>query len=324
MFVTGGAGFLGGHIVDKLMTEGHSVCCLVRDDCKKARLVKMGVEVVYGDLRDFDSMKHLVKGFDCVFHAAAKVSDWGDWNDFYENTVLGTQNILISAEEAGVSKFLHVSTVDVYDPKMMTKNCLIDEESPLISIKTNYYYAKAKLMAEAEVMSAHYRGKIKTAIIRPATIYGRRDKTILPRFIDFIKDPESGWVDNFNPVMGLVNVVDVADLCVKAISSMVVSGRSFNATSDQYVRIRDFAEIVCKKFNIKKLVRTYPYGLLWFIENFSEFYGTLTHQKKPPILTKVGLRFLTLEQRFSIDRAVSELCWYPGITLPNGLDDIND
>lgn len=318
--VTGGTGFLGGHIVDELVTNGHEVRCLIRDHNRSQRLVDLGVEVIEGDLREATSLVEAVRGIDYVFHAAAKVSDWGKWSEFYVHTVKGTENILIAAERAGVSRFIHISTVDVYDPKFMTRGNLLTESSPLVLETTNYFYARAKLMAEKRALASHNQGGMEVVVVRPATIYGPRDKTILPRFIEFLKDPLSGWVKNHNPVMGLVHVNDVVDLCMRAVISSVASGRIYNATSDQEVRIREFAIMVCKQLGLTVPTKTYPYALLWLIASLAEFHGAITRRETPPVLTKVGLRFLILEQRFSIQRAIIDLGWQPRVRLPEGLD----
>ncbi len=113
--VTGANGFVGSHSVRALLSRGEKVKALVRKGSDASRLGDIrGFDIVEGDLRDPESCRKALKGVDRVFHCAAKVSDWGRAVDFRESTVHGTANILAAAREAGVCRFVHVSTTDVY------------------------------------------------------------------------------------------------------------------------------------------------------------------------------------------------------------------
>src|SRR3990172_9731012 len=112
--VTGATGFIGGHIVDRLLAAGHEVRGLASSAQKATRLKELGVEVVMGDVTDIESLRAAARGVDTVFHAAARVTDWGPWAEFEAATVQGTENTLRAAVDAGVRRFLHVSTVGVY------------------------------------------------------------------------------------------------------------------------------------------------------------------------------------------------------------------
>src|SRR3990170_2549381 len=95
--VTGATGFIGGHIVDRLRAGGHQVRGLARNSQKAARLRDLGVEVVMGDVTDIESLRAAAEGVDTVFHAAARVTDWGPWPEFEATTVRGTENALQAA-----------------------------------------------------------------------------------------------------------------------------------------------------------------------------------------------------------------------------------
>ena len=77
--VTGGTGFLGSHLVEALLSRGENVRVLIRFTSKKDQLKSLGVELVYGDLNDIQSLKQAMQNIDRVYHSAAFATDWGTW-----------------------------------------------------------------------------------------------------------------------------------------------------------------------------------------------------------------------------------------------------
>src|SRR5690349_12961017 len=116
--VTGASGFLGGHLVERLCAAGHRVRALVRTPAKAQFLAATMAEIAAGDLTAPASLASALDGVDTVFHSAAMVSNWGRWNDFQAVTVQGTENVLDAAERAGVRRFVHISTMRVYDDRI--------------------------------------------------------------------------------------------------------------------------------------------------------------------------------------------------------------
>jgi len=112
--VTGATGLLGSHIVEQLVREGEKVRCLVRKTSNTSFLDTLNVEKVYGDITDPGSLIAAFKDIDIVCHCAAKVSDWGPWEEFERTIVQGTKNCLEASLQAGVKRFLYVSTEGVY------------------------------------------------------------------------------------------------------------------------------------------------------------------------------------------------------------------
>lgn len=112
--VTGGSGFLGSHLVETLVARGENVRTLVRPTSKIAHLENLGVDLVYGDLNDIQSLRAATQGMERVYHCAALATDWGAWETFRGANVTGVRNLLEASLEAGAGKFIHVSSSDVY------------------------------------------------------------------------------------------------------------------------------------------------------------------------------------------------------------------
>src|SRR3990172_5481560 len=111
--VTGGTGFLGGHLVERLVRRGDKVRVLVRPSSDLSLLRSLGVELATGDITDAASVKIAASGVDVVFHAAALASDYGPAAKFRKMNVEGTQNVIDACCDERVPRLVHVSTQSV-------------------------------------------------------------------------------------------------------------------------------------------------------------------------------------------------------------------
>mgnify|MGYP003734141325 FL=1 len=103
--VTGATGLLGSHLCEQLVQRGQPVRALVRRSSDTAFLESLGVETAYGDITDPSSLPAALKGVRIVYHAAARVGDWGPWDEFVAISIRGTDNMLKAAAAAGVERF---------------------------------------------------------------------------------------------------------------------------------------------------------------------------------------------------------------------------
>lgn len=130
-----------------------------------------------------------MQGVDTVFHLASRVTDWGNWPAFEGVTVNGTQNMLAAAASAGVRRFVHFSTVAVYDDRDFGRNPIVCEDAPHSGLgdRTHGYYVRAKVLAEEAAFAAHGSGKLSVTVLRPALVYGPRDSVTLPRLVEYLE-----------------------------------------------------------------------------------------------------------------------------------------
>src|SRR5687767_1324315 len=109
-FVTGGSGFIGGRLIERLVGDGVRVRAIARSERSADKVRALGAEHVPGDLDDADALVAAARGCDVAFHAAAHVEEWGDPKAFYRANVLGTRRAVGAARQAGVRRFVHVGT----------------------------------------------------------------------------------------------------------------------------------------------------------------------------------------------------------------------
>jgi uncharacterized protein YbjT (DUF2867 family) len=158
ILVTGGSGFVGGHVVHALRARDFQVRCLVRDPRKGARLAALGCEVVEGDMTDPATLQRAVDGAEAVVHLVAIRQ--GRERDFQRIMVDGTRDLLAAATGAGVGRFVHMSALGVSE---QTKDLV------------PYYRAKWAMEEDVRGSGLPY------VIFRPSFIFGR-DGGILPTF----------------------------------------------------------------------------------------------------------------------------------------------
>src|SRR5215212_8475441 len=112
--VTGATGLLGSHIAEELVRAGKRCRALVRPSSDTCFLRSIGVECVPGDLTDEASLLAACRGAEVVYHAAAKVGDWGTKAEFERDTVRGTEHVARACLQAAVRRLVHVSSTSAY------------------------------------------------------------------------------------------------------------------------------------------------------------------------------------------------------------------
>ena len=149
--VTGGSGFIGGRLIESLVGDGHGVRALARSRSSADSVAALGAEPVRGELGDPGSLRAAATGCDVAFHAAAKVEDFGPWEEFERDNVQGTRNVAEACAAAGVSRLVHVSTEAVLiagDPLVG-----VDETAPLRT-DSRAPYSRSKALAERALLAA--------------------------------------------------------------------------------------------------------------------------------------------------------------------------
>src|SRR6266508_6694813 len=188
--VTGAGGFIGGHLATTLVRAGHQVRAFVRYNSRNDRgtldwhdqSVVRHMEVVFGDLRDAESVATAVAGVDVVYHLGAQIAipySYVNARDFFETNVLGTLNVAEAALRASVRRVIHVSTSEVYgNPRTVP----ITEDHPL---QAQSPYAASKIGADQLMGSFYQSHGLPVTIVRPFNTYGPHQsaRAVIPAII---------------------------------------------------------------------------------------------------------------------------------------------
>src|SRR4051794_10522526 len=184
-FVTGGSGFVGGALIERVRSEGWDVRALARSDRAAERVRELGADPVMGDLDDLH-----IEGCEIAFHAAAKVEDFGDPADFARVNVQGTRNVVAACRRGGVRRLVHVGT----EAALMAGQPLVnvDETAPLRPDSPSLY-PSSKARAEEIVRAANGDG-LETVVVRPRFVWGRGDTSRRPAMVGMVKSARSRGV----------------------------------------------------------------------------------------------------------------------------------
>jgi len=318
--VTGSTGMVGSALVERLLAGGHDVRAMARRTSDLSHLKTTDAEIVFGDVTDYQTLPPIVQDIDIVFHAAAKVTPgWGSWDEFEETTVHGTENVLKASAEAGVKRFLQISSHMVYGDACQKGDVPADESTACEATKTQAtYYDYAKLLAERACWEYHRQGKIQVSMIRIVSAYGPRDRLLADRMYKQSSFPILFWPGNANPRYAIVCVTDIADLAIMAATSEKAIGQVYNVAGPEPVRLKEFAEAIVRARGAKRLWVTMPYGVAWVWCYLMETSAKLLRAKKMPYLTLASLRSIHREGYLDGSKAKNELGWEPKVSLEEG------
>lgn len=311
--VTGGSGFLGSHLVQALAARGETVRALVRPTSKTEHLESLGVELAYGDLGDVQSLRAASQGMERVYHCAALAADWGAWETFHAVNVSGMRNLLQAALQAGVSKFVHVSTTDVYGHP----DYPADETAPYRL--RGWQYGDTKIHGEQLLWDFYRQHGLPITVVRPVNIYGPRSTTFVLEIVELLKSGSMMHVGQGRKPAGLTYVTNVVDVLIRAADSDSSVGQAYNACDGSDVTWRQYVDRLAEIAGTPRPRVVLPYRLAYLAGwTMEKTYGAL-RIKSRPLLTRMVVELFSTHQGFPIDKARRELGYEPQVDFEEGL-----
>jgi nucleoside-diphosphate-sugar epimerase len=311
ILVTGGTGFTGTALVQKLLQEGHNVVALdYKEGLQCDALRKHGAEVIIGSVTDPAAVERSMRDVEFVFHLAAAFRELNVPDSFYDEVnVGGTRVVLHAARRAGVRKFLYCSTCGVHGN---VEHPPADEDAP---IRPADYYQRTKY--EAEPLVKQEAADMEVVILRPAAIYGPGDPE---RFFMIFKRVAKGTFPMFGSGRTLYhplyidNLVDAFLLCMPP---GVGSGREYLIADEKYYAIEDIVRAVARALDVPVRIPHYPVlpvvAVGHIVEKLCKPLGIT-----PPIFPR-RVDWYRQNRAFDIGRAQRELGYRPQVELEEGL-----
>ncbi|HEX2118887.1 MAG TPA: GDP-mannose 4,6-dehydratase [Acidimicrobiales bacterium] len=250
VLVTGGEGFIGSHLVDRLVAEGATVRALVhynpfgRWGWLSDRAAD--VEILAGDVRDADRVAKVVEGNEVVFHLAALIGipySYDAPESYVQTNVLGTYNVLSGCRRAGVERLVQTSTSEVYGSALRVP---IDESHPL---QPQSPYSASKIGGDMLALSFFHSFQLPVAVIRPFNTYGPRQsaRAVIPAVLGQIYSGSEELrvgattpTRDFNYVEDTVRGFLAVAHCDRALGNVV------NIGSGREISVRDLIDLVVK------------------------------------------------------------------------------
>jgi nucleoside-diphosphate-sugar epimerase len=240
IFVTGGTGLVGQHILQRLSTSGHASTALVRDDPSADIVRSLGAKPLRGRIEDA-AMWQEIRDCRAIVHAAAIIAERAPWAEFERINVRGTALAARRASQLGIP-IVHISSVAVYGRSGETPDASVAEDLPFRPLPRRDFYARSKRLAEEALWEETSGGA--ACALRPCVVYGGLDRLFLPKIVALAK---RGWlpqVGRGTRPMAIVHAKSVAEAVCCALASEVAWGRAFNVTNDDDITPAEFIHAV--------------------------------------------------------------------------------
>ena len=313
--VTGGTGFVGRYLVNRLLADGNECRVLVRPTSDRAGLdASDKLEFWEGDLTKPDSLSGIAADVDYVFHLAAEghvsaVSEQA-FRRFQDINVEGTRNLFEACEGASVQNFVHFSSTAAMG---LIKKALVDESDPPEPVTP---YQKSKLESEQVALEEGRKRNVATVIVRPCMIYGVGGKGEFHKMCRLMRRgmfPRVGLGRNLTP---LVHVNDVVSGAVLA-AEKGRAGEVYLLTSERSLPLAELREMAMEAWGKKAW---YPYVPVWFMFAAAGAFELVAKLgSSAPVVTRRNVASTVWDREFSILKATRDLGYTPSMDFRTGI-----
>jgi nucleoside-diphosphate-sugar epimerase len=316
--VTGGAGFVGAHIVRILREQGHEVVFLARGD-HAAFATETGATQLRGDIQQLADCKAAVAGADVVFHVAAKAGAWGDREVFWGINVDGTQNMLDASREAGVAKFIYTSTPSVVGSSGDTLDT--PQDAPYATEFASAY-GETKCEAEKRVLAAN-GPELATVALRPSLIVGPGDPHLMPRFMDGHKRGKLRQIGDGHNVVDFTVVDNAAWAHIDAAAALTdhtaaCAGKAYFISNGEPVKLWSWFSDLAEETGLGRVEKTISRGAALRIFSLVEWVYRVFSLGEP-MVTRWIAEALSVSRTYDIEPAKRDLGYTIRVPLADTL-----
>ena len=312
VLITGAGGFIGSHLVDSQLEQGHDVLAVdLHLDQLQPQSAHPSLEAITGDITDEKLLKRLVDGVEIVYHLASAHLDVRLSDEHYRRVNVGaTLSLLESARKAGVKRFVHCSSVGVIG----------DVENPPADETTDCHptniYERTKLEGEREALAHARRTGFAVVVMRPAWVYGPR----CPRTSKLMRTISKGRFLFFGNGQNMRHPVYIRD-AVKGLelcaSAEGVNGEVFIIAGEKAVPVAELVSVMSRELGVRAPQRHLPtaLGLLggYSLEMAFKLIG-----KQPPF-SRRSVDFFRKHNAYNIGKAKRMLGYQPQVDLQTGM-----
>jgi NAD dependent epimerase/dehydratase len=256
VFVTGADGFIGSHLVERLIKYGCKVKAFTFYNFRGShgwldsidKELSKDLQIISGDIRDYNFLEKQTKGFDVIYHLAALIAIPYSYNSpqsYIDTNITGTYNILKSSQKNNISKIIITSTSEVYGTAKkvpITENHSLNAQSP---------YAATKIAADHLALSFYNSFDLPVTIIRPFNTYGPRQsaRAVIPTIISqLVNKNKFIKIGNLTPTRDFTYVDDTVEAFVLALKKNI-SGEIINIGNKFEISIKGILDIFKNYFN---------------------------------------------------------------------------
>jgi len=300
VFVTGGTGFIGSHLVEALVRNNEQVYALARKTSNRTdRLKELGATLIDGDVTDAPSLKGAMKDCQTVYHLANRYEMWmPDKSLFYKVNVDGTRNVLNEAMNAGVEKVVYTSAAEALGEK---KGETATEETCHSGVHLSEH-CRTKYLGLMEASKLRDRG-LPLVVVMPCAVIGPGDLKATGKIILGLLNQKLPGVFFGDSSIAFIHVKDVVEGHMLAAKKGKVGEKYILAS--EILKVRDFFETVCNIGNVPMPKREISPAMCTMLAYMMEFGSFFT--KKPPEMPLPMVRVMTHGMMFDNSKAKREL-----------------
>ncbi len=264
VLITGAGGFIASHLTELCVTLGYDVKVFIHYNSNnhwgwlENSEIKNDIEVIAGDVRDYDSVSKAVKGSNTVFHLAALIGipySYVSPLAYIKTNIEGTYNILESSRVEEVNNIIITSTSETYGSAQYVP---IDENHPLVGQSP---YSASKISADQLAISYYRSFNMPVRIVRPFNTYGPRQsaRAIIPSIIcQILSGKKEIQLGNLTPTRDLTYVKDTVEGFIEIMKSDKLIGEVTNIGMNDEISIGELVEIISKILKQDIVVKSHP------------------------------------------------------------------
>lgn len=314
--ITGGGGFLGLYVVEQLLEGGHQVRVFCRGSYEA--LDRDGIEVVNGDVRDARAVDEACADVEAVFHIAAIPGIWGRWKTYHSINTVGTQNVIQSCRNAGVSRLVYTSSPSVvFDG---SDHCDADESLPYPG-NWMCHYPHSKAIAEQAVLAAN-NDSLRTISLRPHLIWGPRDNHLIPRLIQKARSGRLRRVGDGTNVVSVSYVENAAAAHLQAEESLrnsaTAAGRAYFVNEPESVNLWDWIDELLALVELPPIRKSISARAAHGVGQVMELLWSVLPGEPP--MTRFVASQLAGSHSYSVRAAVRDFGYAPVCTMAEGME----
>lgn len=312
VFVTGGSGFVGGHVIEALAAAGHDVVAMARSERSEETVRRFGATPVRCALGAVP--EEALEGVDAIVHCAAFVEEWGTRAQFWEGNVEGTTQLLEVARAAGVARFVHIGTeAALFDGRDLIG---VDERAPYPA-RQRFLYSETKAEAERRVLAANGPG-LTTISLRPRLVWGPRDATVLPVVVRMAREGSFAWLDGGRARTSTTHVANLAH-AVQLALTRGRGGEAYFVADDGERTLRELLSALAATEGVRLPERSVPGALARPLAAAIEGAYRLFGVRRAPPFSRFAVSMMSRTITVKTDKARDELGYAPVVSFEEGL-----
>lgn len=312
VLITGATGLLGGHLIQALQQRGEQIRALVLPIENAETLRAQGVEVVKGDVTDATTLAPAVRDREIIFHLAGMMGVNRPLEAYRQVNVTGSENLYQAAQAAGVRRFVHTSSHNVYG---LGYGRFLTEEDPLRPDPDPYSLSKAE--GDRLIRRLRLTSKMETVVIRPGTFFGPGDRLHFGRIAQRMKNGKGLIVGRGDNALPFCYVTDVVQGFMLAAYHPNAPGNVYNISNDRPLTQEEMFNAIADAVEGTRPTLHLPYWAIYYGSMVTEKVAALTHTR--PLVTRLGAMMFGTDNRHSVEKARRELGYEPKVEIREGI-----